>query len=76
MQYFTKDEAKRIINCQPIGLCFYNSSNPNVEAMVALAESIDSKPDASPFFAACTGFILGRATGVREERARRKGTST
>ena len=73
MKYFTKDEAKRIISNQPMGICFVTSNNPNAAAMRGLSEIIDTsihKKDA--YFMACTGFVLGRATGIREERARRR----
>jgi len=75
VQYFTRDEAKRIINNTPMSLCFFSSRNPNLDAMRGLAEMTGNNPFRDAYFTACMGFILGRATGIREERARRRAES-
>jgi len=71
MNYFTKEETERIISNATLGLCFNSSDNPNVEAMEALYQAVREHAG-EPVFASALGFVLGRATGIREERARRK----
>ena len=73
MKYFTREEALSIIRYTPLNLCVPWEENPNLEAMKALDEYIQrSKFPNDRFIITCTAFLLGHATGVREERARRK----
>ena len=73
MKYFTEEEARLIMRNNDMGLCTLFENNPNREAMGALADQIRrSKFQGDCYWMACIGFVLGRATGIREERARRK----
>ena len=73
MKYFTKEEARSVIRKGSISLLTADEDNPNREAVMALREEIEqSHFQDSALWMACLGFILGRATGIREERARRK----
>ena len=71
MKYFTAAEATRIIQETPLTLVSGYADNPNSEAMLSLLKVIQ-KYQSSTQDAACLGFVLGHATGKREERARRK----
>ncbi len=72
MKYFTAEEVRTIIGKSAlIRLCYNNPDNPNAEAMQALFEAVLNL-DNQPMFAAVRGFVLGYASGVRKERARRK----
>ena len=71
MKYFNTEEAQSIIRKSSLWLCAIDDDNPNIEAARALAD-FTSTQSRAPFFCAAVGFALGRATGIREERARRK----
>ena len=71
MKYFSAEEAWAIIRESSPWICAIDDDNPNIEAARALAE-FTSTNSRCPFFRAVAGFVLGRATGIREERARRK----
>lgn len=75
MKYFTTEEAKAVIAHGDVSLCAYWDKNPALEAAKVLHDTVCSDRYAreSPFWAAVAGFILGRATGIREERQRRQG---
>lgn len=73
MKYFTAKEANAIIAKSSMALCGLYDGNPNLAAMKELANSAARIEFRGGFYwAACMGFVLGRATGIREERARRK----
>lgn len=73
MKYFTAKEANAIIEKSSLALCFLCDDNPNLAAMKELANSAAlSEFRGDSYWMACMGFVLGRATGIREERARRK----
>lgn len=72
MKYFSTEEAWTIMRKSSLWICAIDDDNPNIEAARALAE-FTSTNSRCPFFCAVVGFVLGRATGIREERARRKG---
>lgn len=71
MQYFTAQEAKRIIDSSAIGLCTRDECNPNREAFSA-ALDIAQRGHGTAWIV-MTGFHLGVALGKRMERARRAG---
>lgn len=75
MKYFTAQEAKAIMNNGGVLLCTNWDENPALDQAIALRERVNSDMECrrSPIWAAAYGFILGRATGIREERQRRKG---
>ena len=71
MQYFTKEEARRILNNCAVGLILPNDDNPCKAVIELLLEK--SRVNANDvFWVACTGFLLGKAVGIHEERLRRK----
>lgn len=70
MKYFTAEEARNIIRKTPLTLACGFEDNPNIEAMITLLDIIH-EINASAMYAASLGFILGMATGKREERTRR-----
>ena len=72
MKYFSTEEARTIIRESSPRLCIADDDNPNNEAARVLAD-FASTNSRCPLFCAIVGFNLGRATGIREERARRKG---
>ncbi len=72
MEYFSAQQARIIIYRSPVDLCINSATNPNREALSVLLDLTRERAD-SPLLAAVSGFILGRATGIREERSRRKG---
>lgn len=72
MKYFSTEEAWAIIRESSPWICAIDDDNPNIEAARVLAD-FASTNSRRPFFCAIVGFALGRATGIREERARRKG---
>lgn len=69
MKYFTAEEARAIMNHGRALLCSVWADNPNLEAAQALAAYVRRL---DPRSAAAYGFHLGRATGIREERQRRR----
>lgn len=69
MKYFTKEEATRIIRNSGLSLCCTFDDNPNLQAAQALHEAVLELGN-QPIYVASLGFVLGRATGIREERAR------
>ena len=75
MQYFTAEEARAILNCTSMWLCFNDEGNPNCAAFSEAVRASELAPN-SRWFAAAMGFLLGVATGKREERARRRAAST
>lgn len=72
MKYFSTEEAWAIIRESNPWICAIDDDNPNIEAARALLDFTRAN-NRAPFFCAAMGFTLGRATGIREERARRKG---
>ena len=72
MKYFSAEEAWAIIRESNPWICAIDDDNPNIEAARALLDFTKNR-SRCPFFCAVVGFVLGRATGIREERARRKG---
>lgn len=74
MKYPTAEEARAIIENGDVLLCCNVSDNPNLEATQVLIDRV-RRDRYDPFFVAITGFILGRAIGKREERARRSGAT-
>lgn len=72
MEYFTAEEARRIITHGNAFLCSCGDGNPNKEAMRELLNITTDYH--SPAYAAAFGFLLGRATGKREERRRQQRT--
>ena len=76
MKYFTAKEARAIMDHSDITLCINWDINPALAEAQALHEKIktDRCCRDEPFLAAVCGFVLGRATGIREERQRRKGS--
>lgn len=72
MKYFSAEEAWAIIRESSPRLCIADDDNPNIEAARVLADFVSTN-SRWPFFCAIVGFTLGRATGIREERARGKG---
>lgn len=72
MKYFSTEEAWAIIRESGLWICAIDDDNPNIEAARALLDFTKNR-SREPFFCAVAGFVLGRATGIREERARRKG---
>lgn len=73
MQYFTKDEAKRVIGNFPVRLCVWDDSNPNRNALQAAYE-LSAGEDTH--WAIMVGFQIGVAIGKRMERARKSGKHT
>lgn len=75
MNYFTAEEAKAIMEYGDITLCTNWDMNPARAEARALSEKIETGRHCQDdlFRAAVCGFVLGRATGIREERQRRKG---
>lgn len=71
MKYFSAEEARRIMGKAPAGLIIPCDENPNREAVEALLDRARTGK-AGPLSMAMYGFALGHATGIREERARRK----
>lgn len=71
MQYFTAQEAKRIIDNSAIGLCTRDECNPNREAFSAALDI--AQRGHGTVWSVMTGFHLGVALGKRMERARRAG---
>lgn len=71
MKYFTVEEARRVMSCTTADLLIVRDENPNREAAAALLGRVSAGGNES-IIAALYGFALGRATGIREERARRK----
>ena len=71
MQYFTAQEAKRIIDNSAIGLCTGDECNPNGEAFSAALDIAQGGPGTA--WSVMTGFHLDVALGKRMERARRAG---
>lgn len=72
MKYFTEEEATKIMQNAPLGQCGFYPSNPNFPAMQALDRMVQEKSRWGAIYPALIAFQLGRATGVREERARRR----
>ena len=72
MKYFSAEEAWAIIRESSPWICAIDDDNPNIEAARALLDFTKNR-SRCPFFCAVVGFVLGRATGIREERARRRG---
>lgn len=72
MKYFTAGEAVRIVGKTPVHLVALYDDNPNREAMRAVAEKAASLRTPSVYMGMVYGFQLGRATGIREERAKRR----
>ena len=72
MKYFSAEEAWAIIRESSPWICAIDDDNPNIEAARALLDFTKNR-SRCPFFCAVVGFVLGRATGIREERARRMG---
>ena len=72
MKYFSTEEAWAIIRESSPWICAIDDDNPNIEAARALLDFTKNR-SRCPFFCAVVGFVLGRATGIREERARRRG---
>lgn len=72
MEYFSAQQARLIIYKSPLDLCVNSATNPNREAFSALLDLARERADC-PLMAAVSGFLLGRAIGIREERSRRKG---
>lgn len=74
MHYLSAEEATRILRHGTVDLCMWCSENPNIEMVHVLDAHIKASPfKHDPYWMACAGFALGRATGIREEIARRKG---
>lgn len=74
MKYFTAEEARAILDNNSVLLCMVWDSNPGKEAARVLSDEVQRRPTES-WSAAVRGFLLGRATGIREERQRRKGAA-
>ena len=72
MKYFSTEEAWTIMRKSSPWICAIDDDNPNIEAARALPDFTKNR-SREPFYCAAVGFALGRATGIREERARRKG---
>ena len=60
MKYPTAEEARAIIENGNVLLCLNSIDNPNLEAAQVLIGKV-KQGRYDPFFAAVTGFILGRA---------------
>ena len=75
MKYFNAEEAQAIMSHNDITLCANWDTNPALDQARALHEHIEADGCCrnDPSWAAVCGFLLGRATGIREERQRRKG---
>ena len=67
MQYYTKEEARRILDETPLGM--FGADSPNADAFSAAVEAADGLPTR---WAVAQGFLLGLATGIRMERAHRR----
>lgn len=72
MKYFSAEEAWAIVRGSDLWICAIDDDNPNIEAARVLADFAKNR-SREPFYCAAVGFVLGRATGIREERARRGG---
>ncbi|HWP80697.1 MAG TPA: hypothetical protein VN446_08650 [Candidatus Acidoferrum sp.] len=72
MKYFTAGEARSIVSGTRLELCTGYGDNPNREALEACV-SFASEVGSSNWGYVSFGFVLGYATGVRAERARRAG---
>lgn len=72
MEYYTAEEAKRIMAHAKIKLCAIEPNNPNLAVARVLANLAKKNSGRDTFWAVWSGFMLGRATGIREERARRR----
>lgn len=72
MNYFTTEEARSIINHSPATLFTRFDNNPNRDAAAECMRMCTSEHRPTLFNAALYGFLLGRATGIREERERRR----
>lgn len=70
MQYFTAAEADAILGCTSLRLCVGDESNPNRDAFLKAVWW--ARHMGGIYTAVAMGFLLGQATGKREERARRK----
>ena len=73
MKYFTGEETERLLMESRTGLICCDESNPNREAILAAerAANVMSGGIPNPYVAVGEGFLLGYATGIRAERARR-----
>lgn len=70
MTYFTAEEAARIIRnspSQPV-----SRGGPNREAISAALDEAGAWGNGAAVRGVAYGFLIGRATGIREERARRR----
>lgn len=71
MQYYTAQEAKRIIDNATIDLCTRDECNPNKEAFSVALDMAQRGHEC--MWSVMVGFQLGVALGKRMERARRAG---
>ncbi len=69
--YPTAEEARAIIEHGDVQLCLNSTRNPNLEAVQALVDLV-TQGGYGPVLSAVSGFVLGRAIGKREERARKQ----
>ncbi len=72
MNYFTAEEARKIVSGASLRLCTAYDDNPNREAFDECVKFAGEVWSSKRGYAS-HGFLLGYATGVRAERARRAG---
>lgn len=72
MKYFSTEESKKVVENADAMLFVLCDDNPNYEAMKLLSDRASEGNSCDNYWIACIGFALGRATGIREERERRK----
>jgi|GEM_PF-6714098 len=73
MKPFTETELRRIAGHADLSPITNPQDNPYQAASVVLREETAKEGgDGRALLMACIGFALGKATGVREERARRR----
>lgn len=71
MTLISKGEAKAVIDNATVSILADRPDNPHREALQALLEEAAAWPKDIKW-ACYSGYILGRAVGIREERQRRK----
>lgn len=71
MNHFTEGEASKILKSVPDVLLLKNEENSYRQEIQTVIDHIYSNYRPSVTAAAVYGFVLGRATGIREERQKR-----
>lgn len=71
MRCFSAEEANRIVRHSSRGRCLSNADDPNHEAFQECVKIADGLNPEGGYWHASLGFLLGYATGIRAERARR-----